>query len=171
MLLRALNAVHDAAHRYLPPSLRQFVKFGIVGGIGFIVDFSVYLSLSRGLDWRTVFEILGYQFIAPNLVSVLAAMIVVFLLNKFWTFRDPRTAELARQGARFFLFYTFTYVLNQFVTSFFAFRLPALQTLFGGNADLVAKVIAIALVTLVNFGGNKLVIFRGVSATPHEHLA
>lgn len=171
MLLRALNAAHAAAHRHLPPGLRQFVKFGIVGGIGFIVDFSVYLTLSRGVGWRTVFEIFGYQFIAPNLVSVLSAMVVVFCLNKFWTFRDPRTTELARQGVRFFLFYAFTYVLNQVVTSFFAFQLPVLQTLFGSNADLVAKVIAIAFVTLVNFGGNKLVVFRGVKAAPDEYHA
>ncbi len=167
MLLRALDALHGAAHRRLPPLLRQFVKFGIAGGVGFTVDMGTYLILTRLAGWTTVFHVVGYEVIAPNLVSVLAAIIAVFLLNKYWTFRDPRAKELARQGVRFFVFYLATYVLNQVLTSFFAFRVPPLQTVFGPEVDVAAKILAVGVVLFVNFFGNKFLIFRaGAHAAP-----
>ncbi len=169
MLTSALDAVHAAAHRYLPRSLRQFVKFGMVGTVGFVVDFGTYLVLTRVLGWQTVFRIFGYEVIAPNLVSVLIAMLAVFTLNKYWTFRDPRADVLARQGASFFAVYAITYVLNQILTSFFAFRVPLLQNVFAENTDLAAKILAIAIITLVNFSGSKFLVFRSGGAAPPEH--
>lgn len=162
-----LTALHDAAHQYLPPSLREFVKFGITGTIGFVVDFGIYLTLTRLVGWQTVFTVAGYEVIAPNLVSVLAAMVAVFLLNKFWTFRDPRPEVMARQGARFFAIYVTTYVLNQILTSFFAFRVPVLQTIFGKGVDLVAKVLAIGIILFLNFGGQKFLVFAKRPKSAH----
>lgn len=162
----ALDALHAAAHRYLPPPLREFVKFGITGSVGFVVDFGVFLTLTRLVGWRTVYLLLGYELIAANLVSVLTAIIAVFLLNKFWTFRDPRADVMVRQGSRFFLLYFVTYVLNQVLTSFFAFRVPVLGAIFGENVDIVAKIIAIGLILSLNFLGSKFLVFRGASAHP-----
>lgn len=161
MLPAALDAVHAAAHRHVPPMVRQFVKFGMVGTVGFVVDFSTYLALTRWLGWQTVFKVFGYEVIAPNLISVLIAMAAVFSLNKYWTFRDPRAEVLARQGVSFFAVYTMTYVLNQILTSFFAFRVPVLREIFADNADLAAKIVAIAIITLLNFTGSKFLVFRG----------
>lgn len=161
MLLRALGVLHDAVTAVVPPSLREFVKFGITGAIAFVVDFSIYLALSCFGTCESTIRVFGYPLILQNLVSVLMAMLTVFLVNKFWTFRDPRTDVLASQGLRFFLFYAFTYVLNQLITSYFATYVPLLQTTFGARTDLAAKVIAVALITLVNFGGNKFIVFRG----------
>lgn len=172
MLFRALDALHAAAHRYLPPSLRQFVKFGMVGSVGFIVDMGTFAFLYTLLRWTTVFTVAGYEVIAANTVSVLAAMVAVFLLNKFWTFRDPRAAELARQGSRFFALYLTTYILNQILTSFFAFRVPVIQTIFHDAAVYVAKVLAISIILFVNFFGSKFVVFRGLRpmSAPDEGL-
>lgn len=160
--------LQKTAHRSLPPSLRQFVKFGIAGTFGFVVDISVYLSLTRLLQWTTVLSVLGYEIIAPNLVSVLAAMVAVFLLNKYWTFRDPRPEELARQGARFFGIYLTTYILNQIITSFFAFRVHILQSVFGPRTDIAAKIIAIGIILFVNFVGSKFLVFRHAPAANVE---
>lgn len=189
MLTRALGALHDAAHRRLPPSLRQFVKFGITGSIAFVADFGVYLGLTRLVRWVTVLCVGpsgiqetstladlptgcggAYPVILANLVSVLIAMMVVFFLNKFWTFRDPRATVLASQGTRFFIFYTTTYLLNQAFTSFLTGRVLVLHAVFGSNTDVAAKILAVAIVTLVNFGGNKFLIFRGATPAPeHTH--
>jgi putative flippase GtrA len=163
-----LQHIQTTAQRSLPPGIRQFVKFGISGTFGFTVDMGTYLILTRLVGWTTVLTVFGYQFIAPNLVSVLAAMIGVFLLSKYWTFRDPRPEELARQGIRFFTLYATSYVLNQIVTSFFAFHVPALQSLFGSRVDVAAKVLAIGIILFVNFFGSKFLVFRRGSPTPVE---
>lgn len=160
MLLRVFGAFHDAVSTALPRPLREFVKFGITGAIAFVVDFGIYLSLSCLGTCESTVLVFRYPLIIQNLFSVLAAMLTVFLLNKFWTFRDPRKDVLASQGIRFFVFYTFTYILNQIVTSYFATYVPILHTAFGERTDLAAKIIAVALMTLVNFSGNKFVVFR-----------
>lgn len=156
----------ETLHRALPPTLRQFVKFAVSGTLGFTVDMGTYLVLTRLVGWTTVLTVFGYQLIAPNLVSVLAAMVGVFLLSKYWTFRDPRPEELARQGARFFTLYATSYVLNQIITSFFAFHVLFLQSLFGSRVDVAAKVLAIGIILFVNFFGSKFLVFRRGSPHP-----
>lgn len=160
MLLRAFGSLYGTASTAVPRPLREFVKFGITGGIAFVVDFSIYLAFSCLGTCESTVMIFGYPIIVQNLFSVLAAMLTVFLLNKFWTFRDPRKDVLASQGIRFFVFYTFTYILNQIVTSYFATYVPILHTTFGERTDLAAKIIAVAIMTLVNFAGNKFIVFR-----------
>ncbi|TSC64228.1 MAG: hypothetical protein G01um1014106_215 [Parcubacteria group bacterium Gr01-1014_106] len=129
-----------------------------------MVDFGIYLAFSCLGTCESTVTVLGYPLILQNLFSVLIAMLTVFLLNKFWTFRDPRKDVLASQGIRFFVFYTFTYVLNQLVTSYFALHVPFLQAAFEERADLAAKIVAVAIMTLVNFVGNKFVVFRNPPA-------
>lgn len=189
MFTRPFGALHKGAHRHFPPTLRQFVKFGITGSVAFVVDFGVYLGLTRLAGWITVLCIgptgvrgtstlaelasgcgNAYPIILANLASVLSAMLVVFLLNKFWTFRDPRSAVLASQGIRFFLFYMFTYILNQALTSFFTGRVPILHAAFGANTDVAAKILAVMIMTIVNFIGNKFLIFRGTAPAPEHTL-
>lgn len=171
MLLRAFGSLYGTASTAVPRPLREFVKFGITGGIAFVVDFGIYLAFSCLGTCESTVMIAGYPLIIQNLFSVLAAMLTVFLLNKFWTFRDPRKDVLASQGIRFFLFYTFTYILNQLVTSYFALHVPFLQATFGERTDLAAKIIAVAIMTLVNFAGNKFIVFRTspVSASSTLH--
>lgn len=138
---------------------RQFLKFGVVGAIGAIVDFGTYNILTRGFGWTDVYTILGYQVIAANLVSVFLAIVSNFILNKYWTFRD-KSEKVAQQWSQYFLLNAFTFVLNQIVTSFFAFRVPIIITLFGAQADNIAKVLAIGIILFVNFAGSKLLVFR-----------
>ena len=160
MLLRTATALQSAAHRHLPPSLREFVKFGLVGSVGFVIDFSAYLVLPRLVGWTTVFTVLGYQIIAPNLVSVFLTVFAIFFFNKYWTFRDPRSEELARQGVRFSLVYLFTYILNQILTSFFTFRVEALRDFFGSKVDIAAKLLTVGFIAFLNFSGSKFFAFR-----------
>lgn len=162
----------------LPRPLRELAKFGIVGTVGFAVDFSVYTFLTRLAGWQTV-VCLGldgsyavtdlehirsclphYPIVAANMLSVLVAVTSNFLLNKFWTFRDPRAGVLAMQGAAYLLMSTLTWTLNQVVTGLFASRLDILHVLFPKAVDLVAKILAVGVVLFVNFGGSKFLIFR-----------
>src|SRR5687768_14810655 len=113
--------------QHVPPryvgAAKQFLKFGVVGTIGATVDFGSYNIMTRGLGWTDTFHVGGFEIIATNLVSVFVAIMCNFLLNKYWTFRNPSKSVL-QQGAGYFTLNFITFVLNQILTSFFAFQVP-----------------------------------------------
>jgi putative flippase GtrA len=103
--------------------------------------------------------VFGYEVIAANLVSVFLAILTNFLINKYWTFRNKEKAFM-KQWSGYFVLNAFTFVLNQILTSFFAFRVPIIEALFGNQRDNVAKALAIGCILFLNFFGSKFLIFR-----------
>jgi putative flippase GtrA len=65
--------------------LKKFVKFGIVGASGVVVDFGITGLLRDGL--------LIHQYVA-NSIGFLCAVVSNYMLNRRWTFRskDPAVA-------------------------------------------------------------------------------
>lgn len=139
--------------------IKQFSRFLVVGTTGAIVDFSIYNILTRGLTWKTIYLVFGYEIIAANLASVFLAIMANFFLNKYWTFRDT-SAAVVRQGAGYFVLNGITFVLNQLLTSFFVFRVPLMIVIFGNQRDNAAKALAIGIILFVNFFGSKFLVFR-----------
>jgi putative flippase GtrA len=138
---------------------KQFVKFGITGALGAIVDFSTFLFMTRILHWDTTYTIFGTQIIAANNVSVFLAICSNFIINRYWTFKDT-TESAAKQGAGYFTLNFFTWILNQLLVSYFAFHVPFIVSTFGSKKDVIAKVLAIGIILFVNFFGSKLFIFK-----------
>lgn len=139
---------------------RQFLKFGMVGSVGALVDFGSYNILTRGFDWLLVLDVLGFKIIAANLISVLLAILSNFLLNKYWTFRNTEPGTAVRQGMGYFVLNGITFVLNQILTSFFAFHVPLVETIFRSQKDNAAKALSIGFILFINFFGSKFIIFR-----------
>lgn len=139
---------------------KQFIKFGITGTIGAVVDFSTFGILTRLLGWHTTYTILGTEIIAANNVSVFLAVCSNFIINRYWTFHDIK-GNAAKQGASYLLLNTFTWALNQILVSLFTFHSQIFSQLFEDNRDLAAKAAAIIIILFVNFFGSKLLIFRG----------
>ncbi|MCE9643545.1 MAG: GtrA family protein [Candidatus Andersenbacteria bacterium] len=152
---RVLVFVPDRYHTLA----KQFVKFGITGAIGAIVDFSTFGFLTRVIGWHTTYIVLGNEIIAANNVSVFLAICSNFIINRYWTFKDT-TESAAKQGAGYFTLNFFTWILNQILVSYFAFHVLFINQVFGSNKDLVAKVLAIGIILFVNFFGSKLFIFK-----------
>ena len=75
--------------------VRQFVKFGIVGASGFLVNLVVFTLLQRIVPQhdRTL------QFNVIYSVSFLTGGVSNYYLNRIWTFRSNRHAM--REGAQF----------------------------------------------------------------------
>ena len=148
----------------------QFLKFGVTGVIGAVVDFGTYFILTRLVGWDTIFYPLGYEIIAANLVSVTLAISSNFILNKYWTFRNT-DRDVVKQWSGYFAMNAVTFVLNQILTSFFAFRVPIIASIFGSRKDYVAKALAIGLILFVNFLGSKLLIFkRKAPVNPYQNI-
>lgn len=144
---------------HLQDTAKQFIKFGVVGVIGAVVDFGTYNIMTRLLGWTDIYHVFGYEIIAANLVSVFLAIVSNFLLNKYWTFRDT-DEKVVQQWSKYFALNFTTFIFNQILTSFFAFRVPLVAIIFGSQKDNIAKALAIGIILFVNFAGSKFLIFR-----------
>jgi len=154
----ALRIVALAPPRY-QNTTKQFIKFSITGVIGTVVDFGTFNILTRGFGWDDIYFVFGYEIIAANMVSVFLAIISNFMLNKYWTFQDSGE-QVVQQWSKYFLLNAVTFVLNQILTSFFAFRLPIVETIFGSQKDNAGKALAIGIILFLNFAGSKFLVFR-----------
>ena len=125
-----------------PSNWLQLVRFGLVGGVGFVVNVAVYALFvhSVGLDYR-----------AASVVAWLVAVINNFVLNRHWTF-DAREGRAHFQALRF--------LVVSLVAE--AFSLLVLTALVEGAdfAKIPAQAVAVAASMPLNFLGNKLWSFR-----------
>jgi putative flippase GtrA len=125
-----------------PANWLQLVRFGLVGGLGFLVNIAVYTLFvhSIGVDYR---------------VAAVAAWLVAvannFILNRHWTF-DARDGLARFQAIRFLVV----------SLAAFAFSLLLLTLLVevAGVPKVPAQALAVVGATPLNFLGNKLWSFR-----------
>ncbi|MBV9734893.1 MAG: GtrA family protein [Acidisphaera sp.] len=80
----------------------EFLRFGVVGVIGFGVDTATVYALRSALG-----------LIGAGLVAYLVAATMNWALNRAWTFRDRRHARLYRQWAAYLLTNSAGFVLNR----------------------------------------------------------
>jgi dolichol-phosphate mannosyltransferase len=131
--------VSAAARR--PASWWQLVKFGLVGGSGYLINLGVFAFLSANLGIH-------------HLVAAVGAFVVAvssnFFWNRHWTFAAGH-GHAGFQAARFFAVSAAALLIN----------LVVLEGLVGGTSmgDLAAQAIAVAVAMPFNFLGNKLWTF------------
>ena len=125
-----------------PANWLQLVRFGIVGGSGFVVNLAVYALCAQAL---------GIDYRVANILAWLVAVLNNFVLNRHWTF------AAAAGNARF-------QAIRFFVVSLVAegFSLLVLTLLVEGACmgKVPAQAVAVALSMPLNFLGNKLWSFR-----------
>jgi putative flippase GtrA len=124
-----------------PASWWQLVKFGIVGGSGYLINLVVFALLAGSLGLHHSLAALG---------AFAVAVTSNFVWNRYWTF-GPGDGSAGFQAARFFAVSVGALVLN----------LAVLELLIagGGVGDLTAQAIAVAVAMPFNFLGNKLWTF------------
>ena len=128
------------------PILGQFMRFGVVGTAGFLMDTAVlYLMLA-----------LGAGPYAGRVVSYLAAATLTFALNRAWTFRAAARRPVARQWGAFV-------ALNLLG---FAANYGTYALLLGGSATVAAHpVLGVAAGSVagmfINFAVSRRLVFRG----------
>jgi len=125
-----------------PANWLQLVRFGLVGGIGFVVNVAVYTLFvhSVGVDYRVA-----------NIVAWLVAVLNNFVLNRHWTF-DARGGRAHAQAIRF--------LAVSLVAEAFSLGLLTLFVEVAGVAKVPAQALAVAGSMPLNFLGNKLWSFR-----------
>ena len=84
------------------PIITQFLRFGVVGIAGFLMDSAVLMGMLA----------LGAGPYAGRVASYLAAASLTFALNRAWTFRSAARAPVARQWGRFVTLNLLGFVAN-----------------------------------------------------------
>jgi putative flippase GtrA len=125
-----------------PANWLQLVRFGFVGGVGFLVNLVVYTLLVHpvGADYRVA-----------SIGAWLVAVLNNFVLNRHWTF-DARGGRAHAQAVRFFLV--------SLLAEAFSLALLTLLVQGAGMAKVPAQAVAVAASMPLNFLGNKLWSFR-----------
>ena len=160
--------------------MRQFVKFGLVGGAGVAVNMAVAIALNK-LNGGTVnaqrilFPIPGteYNFRYSSLVWIaafLVANLFNFQLNRHWTFRETDKAPWFAEFWPFLAVGSAAAVVGLFVKIAFTNPTSALylpEPWFHENAGLRSReywsqFFTIVVTMPINFLANKLWTFRHV---------
>ncbi|MGF1663251.1 MAG: GtrA family protein [Kineosporiaceae bacterium] len=93
-LVRLVGLVRGA----LALVVREVLKFGVVGGVAFVVDVGLFnLLVHAGDD-----PVLGTRPVTGAIVSTGVAIVVAWLGNRYWTFRHRRRSAVAREVLLFF---------------------------------------------------------------------
>jgi putative flippase GtrA len=119
----------------------QLLKFGLVGGSGYLINLCVFAVLV---------ELLGVHHVAAAIGAFAVAVTNNFLLNRHWTFAAGN-GHAGFQAARFFTVSVLALGIN----------LIALEILIAvvEFPELGAQAIAVAFAMPFNFVGNKLWTF------------
>lgn len=125
----------------------QFFRFGVVGTLGFLLDYAVLsaaVALGTGPYWGRV-------------LSYLVAATGVYALNRAWTFRDRRGAEggMGRQWGLYLLLNLVGFAVNYgtyaAITAWI--EIGARHLVLGVAAGSVAGM-------FINFALNRQLVFR-----------
>ncbi|MBK5721133.1 GtrA family protein [Dysgonomonas sp. Marseille-P4677] len=143
-------------------SIRQLVKYGLVGILGLIIDMGLYYLLVTRLSVHYPFsEIISsilkgnmsvgmIDILISNIIGQTLAVINNFVLNSYFTFK------VTDNKLRRFLSFGTVAIVGMIISSM-------LLTLFIGVMkidDMIAKVIAIFIVAAIQFSINKFFTFK-----------
>lgn len=129
-------------------SVRQFVKFGVVGASGFLVNLVVFTLLQRAIPNHAQ----AGPYYAIYSISFLAGGVSNYYFNRIWTFRS--TGHAVREGTQFMMVSVLALIAGLIVSALVS---PYLG--HGHKTWFVATVAGI----FVNFFLNKYWTFRHVA--------
>lgn len=136
--------------------ITKFLKFGVVGASGMVVDFGV-LILMR--------DVVGLPDLWANTISFTAAATSNYFLNRIWTFRS-KDKQVGVEYLKFLAVSIVGLGINNGVLWLSSRLWPdayyASINLLGMDIDVfyLFKLLAIAITTIWNFFGNMLFTFR-----------
>ena len=130
-------------------AFKQFVRFCLVGVLNTLVDYGVFVFSYNVIMGRTE----SLDFLAIGL-GWCAGVVCSFICNSRWTFEQKKWS-----GKKIVLFI----ILNGILYGLTWLSCRLLGSL--GIVEELAKLITLPFTTILNFLGNKLVIFRNAGRT------
>ena len=142
--------------RFDSSETRRFIKFSIVGAIGFIIDTGA-LNIMIGYLGMTTSLL---RLIAKT-ISFTLALTSNFFWNRYWIYPDSRSKSVRLQAVQFTVVNLIGLALNLLIFgSVSSAVIPTFQNYYGVQAGLiigtnVGQVAAVAVVLFWNFFANR----------------
>jgi len=142
--------------------IKVFVKFGLVGASGVIVNMAIYTTLIT----------FNVNYLVAASVAFLFAVSSNFYLNFIWTFKGKGNDKSVREKySHFFLISLINFVINLLILRLAVEILTGNEQIYGIierhfklNSDkiikIVSQIIGIGIATFFNFFGNYFITFR-----------
>ncbi|MCS7251501.1 MAG: GtrA family protein [Thermoflexus sp.] len=129
----------------------RFLKFCVVGTVGFVVDTGILNGLIFVGGWIPVLA---------KAVSFTAAVTNNYLWNRYWTYPESRSKPIWQQVSQFFMVNTAGLGINLAVFGTVSgFLIPRLGMKWGVN---IAQVIAVGVALFWNFLANRFWTYNDV---------
>lgn len=149
------GVLRSAAAPRLARLAAQLLKFGVVGGVGFVVDIAVFnLLLLHPVSGIPAWPV------AAKTVSTIAAITVNWVGNRMWTFREHRRADTVREGVEFLIA---SLVGSGVSLVCLAFSHYVLQLTTTVDDNVSANLIGLILGSLVRFAAYRWWVFADSS--------
>lgn len=135
---------------------KRFIKFGVVGAFGSVIDFGVLNILIFLVGWSS-----PQGKVLSNVISTSLAILSNFTWNRLWTFPESRQRNRTTQLVQFTIVNLIGLVINTGI--FFVADHYFFINYFPENIAIqLAKATAIGIVLFWNFGANRLWTYRGL---------
>lgn len=126
------------------PTLKQFLKFSIVGGTSAMINFFILFVFTQ---W------VGVWYLYSSIIAYILSAIFNFIFNKLWTFRNKeRGRVIIHQVVKFSLVISVGLTINTFIIY--------LLTESQGLDYRISWVFATGVVTIWNYSFNRFWTFR-----------
>jgi len=151
--------IRERVRRRLPPTHRKeakrFLKFAIVGGIGFVIDTGVLSLLVFLLHLGE-----GRRRLLAKAISFTLAVISNFIWNRRWTYPESRSKPVSKQLVQFFVLNLVGLGINLLVFGF----VDSLTTPWLGHvlALYAAQIAAVGVAMIWNFFANRFITYSDV---------
>lgn len=155
-----------------PVERGRFLRFSVVGLIGFVVDFGVMNIMVKLfpndtlIAGRTVTALLR-----AGTISFICAVISNFLWNRYWTYPDSRSKPIGKQLTQFSFISAIGMIIRApilaYVEPWIHTLLSRLESLFPPDwhnflADNITLAIAVVIVLFWNFFANRYITYNDV---------
>ena len=127
----------------------HFVRYLLVGGSTFIIDFGILVTLHGKL---------GAGIAASTSIAYWVSIIYNFILNRYWTFDSREKESLQRHITTYFFLLVLNYI---FAVTFVSFASDHINY-------IIAKAIAVIIQMIWTYPVYKKVIFTSTPALPEK---
>lgn len=115
--------------------IHQFIKFGIVGGLGVVINTGILYALR---------SMLGMHLLAASAIATEVAIIGNFIGNHFFTFNERKENHIRKKFISF-------QIISLITITGTAGLLWGLTTLFGEEQLILFNIIAISIMFIFNY--------------------